>query len=277
MNSMVLWYSLMQIAQASDCPAPATTIEVVVRLDAAEQAYADLDVEAFGRSLDEAALLLPCLSEPVTSTFAARLHRDMGLRLFVTREREMASRAFAASRFADENSTFSEDLIPAGHAIHALWETWDVSSGQFERVREPVSGRLLFDGVEGLERPKTWPALVQLLDAEDTVTISAYTFPEDPMPVYEGKPLPVAEAGGGRSLSPKVVLLTSAGVSAIASGVLYTMAAGSAATFDEYHSDWELADVKAQRRKTNTLVGVSVGAGLLAVGTGVGGAFVGDR
>jgi len=68
---------------AADCPTQASLVDIDSKLGAAEQTYADLDVEAFGCSLDEAALLL-CLSEPIEPTYTACLYREIDLQLFAS-------------------------------------------------------------------------------------------------------------------------------------------------------------------------------------------------
>ncbi|MDP6931498.1 MAG: hypothetical protein QGG40_01220 [Myxococcota bacterium] len=273
--------SLPALAQV--CPEPVAVAEIEVRLQAAEQAYTDLDVEGFNLALDESVLMLPCLDQAVPPRFAARMHRDLALRFFVGRETEKASQALAASRAADPGSTFPEALVPTSHSIQTLWGTV-VSS--YERVPEPEQGQLIFDGVPGVERPGTRPTIVQLQAEDGSIVVSAYLVPENPLPPYRVRlptELAVAEptvaepvAAGRRRVGPGALLWTGAAAGAASSVVLYALASGSAATFEEYHAGWTTADLQAQRRQTNSLVAGAMGVGVLALGSGVGAVLVTD-
>jgi len=273
---MTLLLVLLDTALAADCPSSSQVADLTSKLDSAEKAYASLEVEQFTLSLDEAALMLPCLGDPVTPALGARYHRTIGLRLFIERDRERASQAFAAARAIDPTYEFPDSLIPTGHAVRAIYGILDASNPQMQRVADPVVGHLTFDGTASNQRPSAWPTIAQILDASGVPITTAYLFPADPMPAYDAVPLPAPLAGIGerRPLNPKPLLFVGGGVAAVASGVLYALAASSAQTFDQYHEDWTLGDLETQRGRTNTLVIASIGSGVLAVGAATGGVLI---
>ena len=266
----------LAIAHAADCLAPASPDAISAKFDAAEAAYKTLEVEVFSSSLDEAALMLPCLDVAVTPAFAARYHRMRGLRSSLDRDPARATQSFAAARVIEPDYSFPTSLIPEGHSVRSQYASLDVTAPETIPVREPIEGWLAFDGARGLTRPTGWPSIVQLYDAQGLVRSTDYLFPSDPLPAYKAKPLPVsATARVPKPLSPKLPLAIGAGVVGVGAGVLYALAASSAQEFNVYDESYTLDDMERMKGRTNGLVYASVGAGVLAVAGGLGVAFVG--
>ena len=251
-------------AWAAVCAEPVAIETLETRLADAEAAFADLRVEDFRVAADETALLLECLSAPVTVELAGRFHRLQGLRLFVARDEEDAVRAFAAARSVAPGLPLGDDLVPPGHELRDLWEHFPLEDGRTETVGRPAAGRLLFDGTETNQRPQAWPTIVQLEDDAGVLTDTAWVRPKEALPVYRVSPF---DEGGKARKPVKGALLGTGAVATIGAGFLYGLAAASAASFDQDHPDWTSEDLSRQRTKTNSLVFASAATGGVAVVT----------
>lgn len=257
----VLLASVLPSAAAATCPDEAGADVLRDDLRAAEAAYTELDVDGFTRSVDAAAILLPCLEEPIGPDLAAWYHRVFGIRLYVARDGGRAAEALAAARILDPDHTFSEDLLPIGHPIRSRYEAVDPESGLTRRVAEPLSGQLLFDGIPGRERPSDRSTIVQLVDEAGEITATSYAFTTDPLPPYAAKAMP--RRGPFKPNIPSLVVAGSA--TAVALG-LYGGALASEAAFKRTGVDRDLEDLERLRRQTNGLVWSSVGVGAVALG-----------
>ena len=60
---------------ASPCPFTSTSAELAEGLSSAEVAYTEMDVVGFQRSMDEVALILPCIEDQIAPEEAAQYHR----------------------------------------------------------------------------------------------------------------------------------------------------------------------------------------------------------
>lgn len=226
----------------------------------AERAYAALDVDAYGRAMDEAVIELPCLAGPVDPALAARWHRLQGLRLFLAKQRPRAVAAFGAARALDPGYTFAEDLVPAGHPIRVDYGAMDLASLRNERVGEPLSGELRFDGMPGVLRPADRPTVVQVLGPDGVVASTAWIEPADPMPAYVARPPPRA-----RRVDPRVAVGAGTGAAAIGAGVLYVAGARDAERFAAYDAFRSQGELDALRAQANGQVVASAALGVLAI------------
>jgi len=261
----------------AECPAATAPADLAARLDTAEQAFAAFEVDAFSVAMDDAALAVPCLEAVVPPSLAARYHRLVGLDSFVGREEARAERAFAAARSVEPGATLPTTLVPEGHEVHALFERYDLGAWRTDTLAPPAGGTIVLDGTPGRERPVDWPVLVQIVDSDESVALSAYLFPGDAMPPYPVDPVWLRKEA--RQKRTRLVLFGTAIGSAVASGFVYGLAAASASSFHDDHPDWGTDELDAQRARTNTLVGVSAGLAVVAVGTGAAGLLlpVGDK
>jgi hypothetical protein len=250
---------------------------VASRLDTAEAAFAAFEVEAFTEAMDDAALTVPCLEDVVAPSLAARYHRLVGLDSFVGREEARAERAFAAARSIEPGATLPVTLVPEGHEVHALFSRYDLGAWRSDTLPPPAAGAIVLDGTPGRERPVDWPVLLQIVDGDESVALSAYLFPGDAVPAYPVDPAWLRREA--RRKRTRVALYGTAIGAAVASGFVYGLAAASASSFHEDHPDWTTHDLEAQRARTNALVGASAGLAGIAVGTGAAGLLLpgGDR
>lgn len=259
---LVALLSLTAPARAAECARRPPAAEIAGALDAAEAAYGALDVDAYARAMDEAALALPCLGEPVAPALAARYHRMQGLRLFLEKDREAAVATFGAARALEPDYAFPEALVPAGHPVRADYAAMDVAARRDERVPEPLEGELRFDGTAGTMRPADRPTVVQLLAPTGDVTASAWVRAGDPLPAYAGKPLPDPD----RRRAARIAVGAGAGAAALGSVALYAVGAGAAARFAEDDPNASLDELDALRAQANGAVAGSAVLGLLAAG-----------
>lgn len=278
MNLVLLVSALATPAWADPCAVPVS--EFSARVDAAEQAYADFEVQAFSASMDEAALMLPCLNAVVTNGVAAHYLRMVGLQQYVGHDTVKAEALFGAARSLDAAYQFPDSLIPTGHAIRTHYGAVDVSILPWTPIGAPRTGSVMFNGVPvsatAPERPG-WPAIVQVVDKDSLVTATALVYPTQSLPPYDALPLPVSAVAGveRHPMNPKIPVGIATGLAAIASGTLYGLASGSAADFHTYRADDTVDALTARQKKTNGLVYASVATGVLAVAGGVGVVLVG--
>lgn len=269
-----MWTLLLSLASAADCLTPSRASDLAARLDAADEAYATFEVETFSSSLDEAALILPCLSDVVPPDVSAHYLRVLGLRYFIQRDPSRADLAFAAARAVDPGYVFPEAMIPPSHAIRTHYVAYNLALAPGTPVGPPREGALYFNGTAGTRRPG-WPAIVQVVNAAGAVTATQYVWPGDPLPGYDAMPVVTETTSVARRKNPGIPLAIGAGVAAVASGTLYVIAAGSARDFAEFQEDDSLVGLEQRRDQTNRLVYASIGVGVLAVAGGLGAVFVG--
>jgi hypothetical protein len=255
----------------------------------AEVAFGATRVEEFQQAIQLIDGLIPCLMEPVDPGLAAFVHRMQGLGAFIGRDQDRARQAFAAARGLQPDYSWPEDLIPWGHPLLGLYQSFPLEGAAFEAVPPPAAGWVYLDGRPSEPRPREWPTIIQVSDAEGAIQLSTYLWPGDPLPDYADdtpvasvppKPVPTSSVPEQPALAntvaatsttvrtgPRAGLLASAGGAAVASGVLWALADRSG---DQY---WDPAtpqsDLDRARRRTNGLVLASAGTGALALGTGV--------
>jgi hypothetical protein len=247
---------------------------VGARLDRAERAYRDLEIETF--QADAAALRtgLACLDEPLDAVTAARIHRLFGVLAFGERDQELALLSFEAAHRAAPAMGLSELLVPDGHPMTALYAAATTQALEIEPVAEPREGVVTFDGIaEG--RPQGIPTVFQhtTSGAAETALLAA----TEATPVFDVT-APVVEstlqrAPRVRNRAALVPLAVGAGASAVATGVLYGL--GSSARADYFEADTR-EEMETLRARTNTFAISSTVTGTLAVGAGLGALVVGS-
>lgn len=265
------------IAPHAACAVPMD--HFAAKIAAAEQAYATFEVGTFSSSMDEAALILPCLATTVPTGVAAHYLRMLGLQYFTEHDTVKADAVFGAARSLDSIYQFPDTLIPVGHPVRAHYAALDLASVQGAPIGAPRTGSVIFNGSASTQRPG-WPAIVQVVDANMRVTATALVFPTDALPAYDAMPLSVTQqAATGttvrKPLNPKVPLAIVAGAAVVGSVSLYARAVADAADFRTYRADDTIDDLVARQQKANNMVYGSAAVGLVAVGCGVGAIFVG--
>jgi len=240
---------LLPIAAAADCGFAATETELHATMEAAEQAYAELDVDAFRRANDELRLAFPCVDTPVEPSTAARLARVRALALSTSGDDDAALLALTAAKELDPSYTFPTELLPDGHAIRIRYDGIQPSSQLGAKLPKPKGVTVLIDGTPQVTRPTHRPVVFQV-EREGSVQDTRLLWPGDPAPDYPKVPV-----------TRNRLLLTAAGLAA-GSAALYGGAWASRGALDSAEGEEALQGVQ---RRTNLLTGLSLG---LAVGAG---------
>lgn len=172
---------------AVECRAPVSRTELDAAVDEAERAWAALDDAAFREDVDHlAALLLPCLADPLPPASAARVHLLLALQLFNAGDTGNAALSAAAARAADPALVPGPDLLPAAHPLRAVWAE-DLPPTDTHRVPTPRVGSVAFDGVSTRQRAER-PTIVQLFDETGVARQTAYLGVREPLPAYAAIP-----------------------------------------------------------------------------------------
>lgn len=181
---LLLSSAVLPAAAQAACSTPTHVRDLTAAMDDAEQAYMDLDLDGFIVASNALQDAIPCMTDAVTPALAARVHATMGLRGFLENDRRESTQAFAAARYADASFRLSATLVPRDAPEWDYYDSVDLSMGAMDKVPAALNGFLSFDGKEGLERPATWPTLVQVFSDTADVLETAYLRPGDAMPAY---------------------------------------------------------------------------------------------
>lgn len=176
------------LALANDCPeaAAATSADLAATLEAAEASYATLDVDGFVGASERALGQVDCVTDPIPRSLAAAFHRIQGLRAFADRDTVGARRWFAAARTIEPGYSFPEAIVPVGNPVLVDYIAIDLAGGTTGPLK-PGAGRLTIDGRDAEERPLSWPAILQIYDAEGAVWDTELLRPGEPTPSYPRK------------------------------------------------------------------------------------------
>lgn len=264
------------LAQAQDCTVVTTTTDVQRSLEEAESAYISLNPDALDQAVANARSQLTCLGEELPRTLASRTHRVIGLGYYGVDD-DAASRSFAAARGIEPGYRFPVAIAVEGNPLHDEYMQVDLATGTYERVPEP-QGRLTFDGRDTLDRPMSWPTIVQIFDDTGALVRTSYLNPSDPMPSYPVLPPSVHGEDPGRSSRlqspPNRGMLIGAGGALLASGALYGVAMMSHRSYVD--PETEPAQLDDLRSRTNGLVVATWVGGGAAVALGAGAFLVGE-
>lgn len=252
-------------ARADEPLCPAGPADVEADLVAAETAYASLDEDGFFAALSRAEQRLGCLNSVASPGLSAHLHRLEGLAAFARRDPEAARLDFAAARRADGDYAFPTTLIPPGHELRKLYESYDLSQVTTVRVAAPATGTIYFDGVASTIRPTNVPTVAQVVAPSGTPLQSAWLAPGAPMVAYE----PRGDKPDGRGRRIAGVGLTVASLGAIGWGTASLISANQG--MDSYYYDLSREDAalylddQIRPLRTRGMIAVAGGGvGLLA-------------
>ena len=272
-------------ARAEECANPSTPKGVAQTLALAEEAWRSADENGFLLRMEEAHLQVPCLSSPIPPALAARYHRDAGLWMFVSGQKQLTTQAFAAAKRVEGGHVLPPDMLPAGHPARALFEAAGATAST--PAPTPAAGRLLFDGGVG-DRPTDSPTIAQLARDAGGLAWSAYLRPDQALPEYAiaaggADATPVAAAPGGAGEPTRArdrgasgalrwTLVGTAGALAVGGGAMGMVARSTQKTFlDAPPADGgELTDLYDRIRTASTTSAVLLGA---AGAVGVGAVF----
>jgi hypothetical protein len=285
-----MFFALFLIDGALACDHPTTRAELSGALGSAEASFKTMDLPAFQSGFGAATSALGCLGETVQPLDAARYHRAAGLAAFFGRDVPGAQKAFAAARALDPAFAWDGNAAPAGGPVQIAYSTLSVENPQRKALDVPTTVTLQVDGAAATTRPVAWPSIVQILAPSGAVLSTNWLRAEDAVPLPAA--LPMASGAGSESAadgtgsssttstqavsrksSLKVPLLVTAGVAAAGAAALY---GGALATKSEFEASTDYHEMESLVGTNNALFWGSVGAGGLAVASGVSAFVVGS-
>jgi len=273
------WTGLVGAAHA-ECRVQSSVDQIKNAVDEAEAAYGALDKEGFMIASDRLRLVLPCLKDTVSPELAARVHRTEGFRRFGERDFHKASLSFAATRATDPGVGLPPNLVPPSHPIRSSFSSVDVTIGEMRQMAIPEKMELFCGGLVCTDRSADWPTLVQVISSKEVVQSTHLLEASEPDPwlvdLEIDTPAPKTakvasspESGADTSrllTTINVPMAASAGVTLIASGVLYSLAhQSSEAYWDPNAKTSELVSLRDQtnRRMMGATAAVGTGVGLI--------------
>lgn len=274
---LLMMTSSVLTPRALAAPCSITPTQLSERVDLAEQAYGLLDVEKFSESMQEASLMLPCMSAVVPPGLAAHYLRILGVQYFLGHANERADQVFSAARSIDPAYVFPESLVPVDHPLRAHYAAVALSSLHAAPVPKPLDSTLYFNGAAATERPG-WPAIVQVVDASAAVKSTAILFREDGLPAYDLAPessgrsgLRTTSAAGSSSHTTVPSSRRTIGTVSCVSGAALSLGGGALAAATFIGADpSEGTEAEWRSRQTKNAVGWGIaGLGLVGIGLGV--------
>ena len=283
-------------------PKGSSSQEMLQRISEAETAFGAMDLPAFQQARLAASLSLASLAEPIDPSAAAAYHRLLGLEAFLARQEARAIASFHAAQAIHPSMQLPQSLAPPGNPLHTLWVRGSQESdGSPFSMNPPPGGILWVDGARRRARPSSRPAVVQLQDpASGRILRSWWLEPSQPDPTWPPldatSPSLAAELASVGTLTPvsdpiglpdparlsrskprpgAVAMFLGGAAGLAASGALYAVALDQKATFMDPDAAGisDVGELDAQRRRTNSIAGASVGVGTAGLGLGLVGLF----
>ncbi|GDX81172.1 hypothetical protein LBMAG42_29830 [Deltaproteobacteria bacterium] len=245
---------LLTTAAYADCSLPRTVAELDAAMVQAEVAWGE-NPASFADEMDVVGNVLGCVNAPLPAPSAARLLRLDGLAAFARRETERSAAAFSGARSIDPGITLPASMADSGNPLRAVWDT-PAPARSWVTLRAPAKGKLYLDGVRTSTAPAERPFVFQAING---VYVTAAVATTGSLPAYARAPHPARNP-----------LLVTAGVAAVASGVLYGLAWVSHDAAVGAANQGELGTAEAEN---HTYVIASASAGGLAA-VALGGAIV---
>ena len=265
-----------QVATAA-CQESTTTLQLAQTVDIGIDAFGQLDADALLTQSSIARTdILPCMGEKLTRQEAASFHRLMALEAFINSNDTRVTSELHASLRLDPGYRFPEDVIDSGHPLIALYEeAASAPDGEAEPVYPPVGGYVLVSGVRNAARYSETPVIIQVYGPGDLLMETRYIQPGEALPKWSDNPLGLTaeDLGVARAVvlkDPRPWFLA-AGVSALASGVFYTIAMTQKSQFeDPLTLDADLARYERNANGFGTAALVVGGTGMVFTGFGIG-------
>lgn len=256
---------------------PATPAELTAAVDDAEKAFASMDITGLRSGVDDAVLEVACLSAVLPPVTAAKLHRGVALRSFVTGDESGARRALLAARVLDPTGEYPVSVIPADHPLRKLDPGVPAVTPATIAVTPPSAGLVYFDGHNRFDRPSDRPTAYQLIGSRGDSLAGAYLLPEDPMPAYPVSAVVATTTTTATTVEKKshlsIPLAIIGGLGLAGAGVTYALAGESNKTF--YEAGKTEDEIRAAYDQTNTMVYTSAALATIGLGTGVTAVVVG--
>ncbi len=212
-----------------------------------------MDVSGLLVARDQATAALPCLQEPIGLSDAAAFHRMNALVAFTAQNKGWALAEFHAARRLEPGYVIPREVAPSGHRLVRLYEdALSADEGEPEAVNPPLGGHVAVDGVPGAPRPGDISAVLQVFDADDTLTETVYLLPGDELPSWGPPPVTLAD-------QVRLPLSITGGAALLASGAFTALALRNA----ELHATEmeSLEDLATYRQRTNSFTWAALGAG----------------
>lgn len=239
------------------CSRPVSEVDLKALIAGAQTSFSQLDAAGFQADVDQISSLLPCVETGLSPEIIASYHQLQGFRAFVSRDVERSRAALTAARRTLPGISLPPGLLPETHPLSIAWAAIALDSIPTTPLPD-VRGRLLLDGSPAVERPSTVPTLLQWEDAKGQIRLTSYLWPEEPLPAML---LPDPRRPF------RAPLAITAGLGAVATGLLYYGASQSADQF------WDPATPNAElpglQQRVNLLTGGMIGAGGLGLAAGV--------
>lgn len=281
---MVLCALFPQVARAA-CDTPTHVAQLGEAGRAAEVAFADLDAEGL---LTQASLariqILPCVGETLTRQDAAAFHRLMAMEAFIAEDYTRVKQELHASLQLQPGYAFPSDVAGEGHPLLTLYtQAQMLADGNGEKIYPPPNGYVLVGGVRNAARYSLTPVIIQVYQTVgeiDTLRETRYIQPGEATPNWSGNAFGLTPADLGidlEQLKRRPILLdprpwyVAAGVSTLASGVLYGIAMQQKGLYqDPSVSDDQLGDIESRANSLGTASLITGGTAVIFTGLGVG-------
>lgn len=281
---MALCAFFPQVARAA-CETPTHVSQLGEAGRSAEVAFANLDAEAL---LTQASLartqVLPCVGETLTKVDAAAFHRLMAMEAFIAGDYTRAKRELHASLLLQPGYTFPADVAGEGHPLLALYtQAETLPDGDGEKIYPPVNGYVLVGGVRNAARYSLTPVIIQVFTVTEGVEAlreTRYVQPGEATPNWSGNAFGITAADIGIDLEdlrrPSILKdprpwYVAAGVTAIASGVLYGVAMHEKSLYqDPMTPDDQLESLESRANGLGTASLISGGTAVIFTGLGIG-------
>lgn len=273
-----------QVARAA-CEIPTRVAQLGETGRVAEIAFAAMDAEAL---LTQASLartqVLPCVGETLTKQDTAAFHRLMAMDAFIAGDYTRAKRELHASLLLQPGYAFPSDVAGEGHPLLILYTQAEIlPDGDGEKIYPPVNGYVLVGGVRNAARYSQTPVIIQVFTLDGEIAIlreTRYVQPGEATPNWSGNAFGITAADIGINLDdlrrPSILKdprpwYVAAGVTAIASGVLYGIAMDQKAQFqDPTTSDNDLAGLEQSTNNLGTASLLAGGTAVIFTGLGIG-------
>ncbi len=281
---LVIALTIPQVARAA-CETPTHVFELGNAGRKAEVAFAALDAETLLTQASVARTqIMPCVVEPLTKEDAAAFHRLMAMEAFIAEDYIRAKQELHASLLLQPGYTFPTNVAADGHPLLALYkEAQTLGDGEGEKIYPPPDGYVLVGGVRNAARYSLTPVIIQVFSVEDgveTLRETRYVQPGEATPNWSGNAFGLTAKDIGidlESLQRKPVLqdprpwYIGAGVTAIASGLLYGIAMSEKAHYqDPSTADVDLQGFASRANSLGTASLITGGTALVFTGFGIG-------
>lgn len=255
-------------ALGEPCPGPVMASELSAEIDAASAAYAAFDAAGFEEHATTASALLPCLSEPASPSLAGAVHRMNALGSFLDKDHPATVVHFQSAITTDPRWQLPESLAPGRHPLRLDFEqAVQLRPSPTAPLAPPEFGWLLVDGARTERYPTQRPFLFQHIGTDGAPDLTRHLAPGAALPPYPVLTELTTEVPA-TGHSPRKALWKASATAAIVGASCYGLAGVAHMRFwDPQTPDDE---VRSLAVAANALVVVSAGAGVTALGLGVG-------